>query len=331
MSRNIYCLNCGERNHSKRDCKVPVTSYGIILLNIDVKEDMYMVNKLIKNLTIPNINVNMCENATSCQVLIDTEEKLQCFCKIKECIRFLIIKRKHSLGFIEFIRGRYDLYKKDTIIHLFQHMEQKEIDLITQLDFDSLWDNLWGKDWAFKNSEYNSSKIKFNKLKTESGTYNLKYFTDNIKPKWEIPEWGFPKGRRGINESDLKCAMREFMEETGFFEEDFIILNKINPIEEVFFGTDGNKYRHIYYLAISTTDKVPEINFNNKSQSNEIGDICWANFDETLKKIRPYHTQRIRLVTELFMYIINYINNTNIINNKEGVKNENEKNMKDDN
>ena len=33
--------------------------------------------------------------------------------------------------------------------------------------------------------------------------------------KWTTPEWGFPKGRRNLKESNLDCSRREFMEETG--------------------------------------------------------------------------------------------------------------------
>ena len=35
---------------------------------------------------------------------------------------------------------------------------------------------------------------------------------------YESPEWGFPKGRRNMHESDLDCAKREFEEETGIDE-----------------------------------------------------------------------------------------------------------------
>ena len=38
---------------------------------------------------------------------------------------------------------------------------------------------------------------------------------------WLTPEWGFPKGRRNYQETDITCAYREFNEETGFYERRF--------------------------------------------------------------------------------------------------------------
>ncbi len=40
---------------------------------------------------------------------------------------------------------------------------------------------------------------------------------------------------------------------------------------------------------------------------NEIGDIGWFTYDEAINIIRPYHTERKKILTELYMYIINNI------------------------
>ena len=31
----IFCNNCGKNNHEYKECRDPVTSYGIILVDID--------------------------------------------------------------------------------------------------------------------------------------------------------------------------------------------------------------------------------------------------------------------------------------------------------
>ena len=36
----------------------------------------------------------------------------------------------------------------------------------------------------------------------------------NSKYNFVNPEWGFPKGRKNIKESNIECALREFNEET---------------------------------------------------------------------------------------------------------------------
>ena len=40
-----------------------------------------------------------------------------------------------------------------------------------------------------------------------------------------MTEWEFPKGRRNYMETDIKCALREFQEETGISKESIKIIN----------------------------------------------------------------------------------------------------------
>lgn len=309
------CLNCGEKGHTKRECSKPTVSYGIILLNIQT-ENIYIVNKIIDSLHVqlPNISVESglepVDMAPTDSILIKDNESLMFFREFKDSVRFLLVKRRHTLGYIEFIRGNYKLDNPRGIEYLFKQMIKDEITRLKTMEFDDLWDDLWGKEKASRTREYKESKDKFYKLKNlEDNKINLQFYADNVVPLWLAAEWGFPKGRKNVyNESTMKCAIREFKEETGLGDEDFIVLNKIKPIEEEFNGTNGERYRHVYYLAVSTGDKTLSINKNNKSQYYEIGDITWANFEDTLEMIRPYHNQRKKLVLELFMYLINYIN-----------------------
>jgi ADP-ribose pyrophosphatase YjhB (NUDIX family) len=63
------------------------------------------------------------------------------------------------------------------------------------------------------------------------------------------PEWGFPKGRRNIDESDITCARREFFEETRLDPSNITIYTWMQPIEEMFFGINRINYKHVYYVA----------------------------------------------------------------------------------
>ena len=60
--------------------------------------------------------------------------------------------------------------------------------------------------------EYSSSFDKFTHLRQHTDTDPhiclLGMLIDKSKTKWDIPEWGFPKGRRNLYESDLDCAER---------------------------------------------------------------------------------------------------------------------------
>ena len=56
-----YCNNCGNIGHLYRDCRHPILSYGIILYDDSIKED----------------------------------------------VKIIMIERKDSISYIEFLRGKY--------------------------------------------------------------------------------------------------------------------------------------------------------------------------------------------------------------------------------
>ena len=340
MRKQMNCINCGSKNHLKKDCSEPIHSIGIILIKIK-SPDIYLINKLIDNLELPEIkstkdlNLEIMNKESSDKEIIDklinnlkiskldnnvvnvsansidahTEENLNTFWKLNNSIKFLVVQRKHSLGYYKFIRGDYEINNPEGIQFLFKQMIQKEINKIGLMTFDELWADLWSKEKAYKNHEYNKSKTLFNMLTITTKYNNLQFYVNNVIPTWSSNEWGFPKGRKSFGENDLNCGIREFKEETGFTDDEFIVLDKILPIEETFCGTDGIKYKHSYFLAVSLTSKEPEIDKNAPLQFNEISNIKWMNYDQLIKEIRPYHSQRIHMISETFMYIINYIAN----------------------
>ena len=76
---------------------------------------------------------------------------------------FLLIQRKHSLSFIEFIRGRYELSNPEKINKKINLMSNKEIQIIKNAaNFTELWENLWKKSSNVKMyiKEFNCTKNK---------------------------------------------------------------------------------------------------------------------------------------------------------------------------
>lgn len=304
--KNVYCINCGKEGHLSKSCNEAITSYGIILIDLDINGS---IKEAIIKKTLDNMKSINIKNNNDIGIVIDDYKDIELFCHYKNYIKLLFIQRKHTLGFLEFIRGRYNIDNVDGIIFLFQQMTQEEIDKIKRLSFDELWNDVWGnKNKTLYHNEYYVSKEKFNKLKTkDDNELPLHFYTDNIKPTWGFAEWGFPKGRRNLKELDIECAIREFQEETNYNDEEFIILDNICPIEENFIGTNGINYRHIYYIAISLTKKKPTIDLSNQIQNNEIGAIDFFNYEEIMKLIRPYHTERQDIVTKVYIYLMNTI------------------------
>lgn len=305
INKNYVCNNCGGKRHDSKKCTEPVISLGIILFKLNIK-NFNFIDCIDKNImTIP----------MNCIRAKDSKD-VELFSKINNNILFLMIRRKHTVGYIEFIRGKYKYDNIDGIIFLFQQMTQEEIQKIrdaynsTDSDrkiksFEDLWNDFWGEhDNKKYEQDYQKSKENFNKLKNNT-QLGLDFFASNIKPSFHEAEWGFPKGRRNRNETDIDCAKREFQEETGLLPEDYCVLKNINPLVEDFIGTNGIKYRHIYYIAISTSNKL--VNIETETQELEIGAIDYFNYYDALKLIRPHHICRKETLTKLYNFIQNSI------------------------
>ena len=211
--------------------------------------------------------------------------------------KYLLIRRKDTLGFVEFLRGRYDVNDKNYIINLFREMTTNEVKRILSNDFDTLWKELWMEQSIkyFKN-EYEISKERFNIIRNDP-FINIVNIIKEIGVFWDEPEWGFPKGRRNIRENDIDCATREFKEETGYNEEDIILLKNLDPIQEQFYGSNNIQYKHLYFLAKFIGNKNPIININDKNQVSEISKIGWFTYDEAINIIRPYNIEKKNVLT----------------------------------
>jgi 8-oxo-dGTP pyrophosphatase MutT (NUDIX family) len=219
--------------------------------------------------------------------------------------KFLMIQRKDSLSFMEFIRGKYDLVNLDYIKQLLLNMTISERDMIITSQFEDIWNYLWFQN---ENSNNNKNNKEFYESKSKFNTLNDNNFLRNyilsIKSIFNEQEWGFPKGRRKIKENDLDCAVREFYEETRIINNDIQVIYDILPFEEIFFGTNGVMYKHVYFVAKLKNNNV-NIKIDNSclEQVREIRAIKWYTFNEVLSHIKCYNTERI----SLFKYASNKI------------------------
>jgi len=204
--------------------------------------------------------------------------------------RVLMIRRKDSMSFAEFMRGKYDPTNTEYVSRLIGNMTLAEQKLIAEDTFENTWKTLWGEDHL--SGDYGPSQTKFNQL-------NRREFVQNNPSIYEEPEWGFPKGRRIRGESDVDCAIREFGEETNISRDSYVVLKNIK-LEETFEGLNGIAYRHVYFVALL---KSPElINLNQRftpMQRREISAIAWKSFVECDQHVRPHHVQRKAMIGEL--------------------------------
>jgi len=222
------------------------------------------------------------------------------FTKIDGVFKYLLICRKDTLGYVDFLRGKYSLYQKDYIINLINEMTiQEKADLLKH-DFNTLWSRLWG---SFGKTQYKSeekiSRDKFNQLKEgidiyDKTSYCLSTLIENSNTNWSQPEWGFPKGRRNYNENDIDCAFREFSEETGFSKRDINLITNLIAIDEVFTGSNFKSYKHRYFVGYINNPHKQTV-----YQESEVSEIKWCTLEECKQKIRPYNLERIEILENI--------------------------------
>ena len=299
IKKNFYCTNCNKKGHVYKNCLEPIISNGIIGIYID-NFDLDNFDNLEKYISLnlyPSLRLKKNMNI-----------EYKYLCNENPNIKFLMIQRKNSLGYLEFIRGRYDETNNQNINYIFEQMTQNEIHDILTKDFDFLWNELWDVN-NIKNKnhykEYMTSRQKFYELKL-----NKSDIINNLKPKYLYNEWGFPKGRRELYESDIICAIREFEEETNIKENMYNLLESCSKIKENLVGTNGINYLHNYFLAILNTDKINNIDSTNR----EIGNIKVMSYNECIENIRPYHVNKLKIINVLYELICDFLESNN--NNK---------------
>lgn len=218
--------------------------------------------------------------------------------KEKQVKKYLMIRRKDSLGFIDFLRGRYPIQDRDYIQRLFNEMCEYEKKMIQELSFEELWENLWGNKMTsnnYRNEEKHAETLfKFIKegIDINNEIYTIKKFCELSTTSWSEPEWGFPKGRREYQEKDINCALREFEEESGYKSNSIELIENVQPYDEIFIGSNLKCYKHRYFLAVCEEFIKQDTDF----QVSEVGDLQWLSYEEALKIIRPYNIERINIL-----------------------------------
>jgi ADP-ribose pyrophosphatase YjhB (NUDIX family) len=291
--KNVYCVNCGEKGHVVKDCIAPITSFGIIAFKVtnSKNEEKYDKNENLEKI------IKTCEKKYP--TLSNNKEE---YPKIK----FLMIQRKDTMGYIDFIRGKYpddeNIKRKLFSIFLNEMTKQEKLNLLTK-SFDELWNDLWvnHSSKTFIN-EYDNAKKKFTNL-------NLKELIKLEDLCFDFAEFGFPKGRRNMKESNIACAEREFFEETCYNKNNYKFIRNYPTIEEEFVGTNGIKYKHIYYL-VKMKDKIPPPSIDKKNilQTGEVQNIGWFTFDECMSIIRPYDIAKMNVINKVYKDIVNMNN-----------------------
>jgi predicted NUDIX family NTP pyrophosphohydrolase len=203
--------------------------------------------------------------------------------------KFLLIQRRDTVAYIDFLRGKYNLKYKGTFKILIEEMTNDERQRLLKYNFITLWDNLWINKSKTYINEFLQAKEKFEKLDIHNMVNNTS------KSIYSNPSIGLTKGRSKLSESPKVCALREFVEESGISAKDIEIKN-VNPLEELYYGSNSIAYRHVYYIAEMKTDHNPVVDQSNLLQIGEIGDIGWFSFKEAINSFRLYHSGKRNII-----------------------------------
>jgi len=206
-------------------------------------------------------------------------------------MEYIMIRRKHSFGYMDFVKGKY---LNQDLVHIKNSIEQmsiqeKEYILKNKHNFRQIWSSVSN---SFQKRDYIDSLKKFENLQKAPGG-GINEIFKACKSNWEETEWEFPKGRKMPQESEKQCAIREFQEETGITIYDHEIIDNVEPLVEIFCGSNYYFYKHNYYIAFTKS----ELDNTSNYQKSEVSKVEWKTFEQCLTCIRSYHDDKKMVIT----------------------------------
>lgn len=220
----------------------------------------------------------------------------------------LLMKKRYTYHFFEFVFGRYRKNNIKHLMSLFNNMTYSEKLCILNMKFSDMWYKIWltnpEKSFSYGgktpedditnmgrrgkgNGCYFKKKNKFEaSFMRDAGKSLLRMIdmSENAETPWDIP-----RGRKIPHEKDLDAASREFEEETGITSEDYTILWNIPPVVSAY-KSHGTIYKHYFYLAtLDNKEWKPRVSFKNFNQVLEV---------ECLKWITPHEVKYLQLDPE---------------------------------
>jgi len=273
----ILCKNCGKSNHKMNVCRDPITSYGLICIRFK-KQSMrdvfiHIINSFKSKINIFSKETSQIENSG-----------------LSNDFELLFIQRRHSYSFIELVTGNFKADDFKYIDTLSKELTREEEEIMTSKSYNDAW--LFLGNTKDKNN-YEVKKKRFDSIQK----YLLEKSASN--QNYDL-EWGFPKGRRIINESDVNCAVREFCEETSYKNNQIVILHNIYPLREIFKGNDNVLYKNVYYVAVVLDYSYnPQITVHN----NEVSNIKWTGIRDSFNYLRNYHYEKKKIISSINSFV----------------------------
>lgn len=236
-------------------------------------------------------------------------------------IELLMIKKRFSYQFFNFVFGRYKANDNKYLRYLFDNMSFSEKVDILGMQFENMWYRIWlnnpakhfdladvfepvGKSQITSAEKYKlffQKKSKFERNFTFDGGKRLReliHQSTSAEITWEIP-----KGGKHEHETPIDCAVREFTEETSIHASKYNIYYDVMPVIDSI-REDDVTYQHCYYIAtVNDKEITTNINFRNFEQISEVEQVKWVSLAE-IEFMQLASDQHKHLI-KLFNVIIN--------------------------
>jgi 8-oxo-dGTP pyrophosphatase MutT (NUDIX family) len=206
---------------------------------------------------------------------------------------FIMVQRKDSICFVEFVRGKYNIFDADYVRVLISNMTVDEAAAVCTRPFDELWRKVWVSGNRRVDAEYRQARCKFETMRAGfqrgDAWVTLASLAAEANPQSREQDWEFPKGRRGSGESGFVCAMREFEEEAGVPRR-FLRPARETPVLFTKEGCNDVLYKFVYFVMQCT----PEVRVGriNDVQAREVMSVRWLDFKSVVRKLRtPQHVR----------------------------------------
>jgi 8-oxo-dGTP pyrophosphatase MutT (NUDIX family) len=216
-------------------------------------------------------------------------------------IEILLVKKRYTYHFFEFVFGRYKKNDTKNLMYLFNHMTYGEKICILNMKFAEMWYRVWlnnpEKSYFYGYKQIKEGKISIEPTKKINRTpwkgigcyfkkknkFESSFMKDSGKRLLNLIDnssnsetpWDIPKGHKFTNEQDLNAARREFEEETGIDPKNYTALWHVDPILMAY-QTQGITYKHYYYLATPENIWNPKVSFKKYNQVLEVECIKWV-------------------------------------------------------
>jgi 8-oxo-dGTP pyrophosphatase MutT (NUDIX family) len=223
-------------------------------------------------------------------------------------MEILMVKKRYTFYYVEFIRGHYAPSDDTKILYLFNRISNEEKVEIESMNFDQMWYRVWRDIPTLDSNDYQwfakckrKFEMNFSSARDQMRLRQLLNQSTSTDCMWEIP-----KGRRDQDESELSCALRELREEADYDSNLCMILPETMELR-----TSNNKATYInkYFLALDRSNvfndtkykirsKVAKLSFNDARQISEIIDVRWMSLVEV--KFLDQTNQFARLIGNIF-------------------------------